>query len=75
VIGGDKMGQDKKLQVIEEGEGGRNLRFQNPETGEVLSAEEIANNIENYPGYHVVHRDGQMFIRSNPDGDRNNNLE
>lgn len=69
------MGQEKKLQVVEEGDGGRNRRFKDSETGQILSTEEIANNIENYPGYHVVHRDGQIFIRSNPDGDKNNNLE
>ncbi|MPW25775.1 DUF3892 domain-containing protein [Alkalibaculum sp. M08DMB] len=69
------MGESKKLQVIEEGDGGRNKRFKDIETGKVLTVDQIANNIENYPGYHVVHRDGQLFIRSNPDGDKNNNLE
>lgn len=69
------MGESKKLQVIEEGEGGRNKKFKDTETGQILSVEEIANNIDNYPGYHVVHRDGQVFLRSNPDGNKDNNLE
>lgn len=67
--------EKRELQVVEEGEGGRNKKFKDISSGQIYTLEEIANNIDDFPGYHVVHRDGQIFIRSNPDGDRNNNLE
>lgn len=66
---------EKKLEVINEEKSGRNKQFRNTETGEILSVQQVAENIQDYPGYHVVKRDGKLFVRSNPDGNKNNNLE
>lgn len=66
----------KRIAVIEENEVGRNLRFRDNVTGNIMSREEFIQKIEagQYPHYHVRVVNGIKTPVSNPDSSENNNL-
>lgn len=63
-----------RLEVVAENETGLNRKFLDTETGKVLTRGQVADNIKNYPVYHVMKRDGKRIIRSNPNRNENDNL-
>ena len=70
----------KALKVIEENSTGRNTKFINENSGRTFSAEQVIQQIENgnptYEDYHVVEpKNGEKYVRSNPDNSSKNNLE
>lgn len=67
------MSKRPKLTVTRESKTGLNTHFRN-DSGKILTRGQIADNIKNYPDYHVMNKDGKRIIRSNPDKSKNNNL-
>jgi len=72
--------RDKKLRMAEQTASGLNTRFINTETNRTISREQAIAQIEKgnptYSDYHVVRNpSGLDYIRSNPDGKIQNNLE
>ncbi|RHW37303.1 DUF3892 domain-containing protein [Neobacillus notoginsengisoli] len=68
----------RKLKPIAESSTGLNTRYQDVSTKKELTLNQAVKAVKQgkYPGIHVVERkDGTIFIRSNPDGKENNNLE
>ncbi len=69
-----------KLKAKEENETGLNIKFINEESGRTLSREHVIEQIRrgnrNYEAYEVVHmKNGTEYIRSKPDGKKDNNIE
>lgn len=67
-----------RLKAIEETSTGLNVRFEDVSSKKELTLKQAIKAVEkgNYPDLHVVERsDGIKYIRSNPDGDKRNNLE
>lgn len=68
------------LKATQETSTGLNTEFVNIETGRHFSKEhvirQINNGNSNYINYHTVEKsDGTVYVRSNPDNKRNNNIE
>lgn len=69
------MKKEPRLKVIQESSTGLNQKFIDTKTGETLTRGKVADNIKNYPDYHVMKMpNGNRVIRSNPDGKDGNNL-
>lgn len=70
-----------KLKVSEQSNSGLNTKFVNVETGRTFTAEHVIEQINkgnpNYDGYHTVYnsKTDTTYVRSNPDGKKNNNIE
>lgn len=71
-----KSSQKPRLEVINESETGLNTRFKDTKTGEILTRTQVADRIKQgqYPDYHNMHMNGKRIPRSNPDGNKDNNL-
>ena len=71
------MPQKPRLSVTKESNSGLNTRFRDNKTGQELTRCQVANEIQrgNYDGYHIRKVNGHRIIASNPDGNKNNNLE
>ncbi|MDF2986854.1 MAG: hypothetical protein K0R50_2364 [Eubacterium sp.] len=68
------------LKVSNESETGLNTEFINTDSGRHMSLEHVIEQIENgnknYTGYQTVtNQNGTTYIRSKPDGNKNNNIE
>lgn len=68
------------LKVSNESETGLNTEFINTDSGRHMSLEHVIEQIENgnknYTGYQTVtNPNGTTYIRSKPDGNKNNNIE
>lgn len=68
------MSKKPKLTVTRESETGLNTHFRTS-TGQNLTRGQVADNIKNFPDYHVVNQGGKRIIRSNPDNNKYNNLD
>ncbi|OEF98379.1 DUF3892 domain-containing protein [Desulfuribacillus alkaliarsenatis] len=68
------MPEEPRLKVVEESETGMNEKFLDTVTGEVLTRDQVAENIDKYQDYQVVTRNGKKVIRSQPDFNPDNNL-
>lgn len=68
------MSKKPRLKVVQESKTGLNQKFLDTKTGQILNRGDVVKNIEKYPGYHVMKRDGKNIVRSNPDRSKNNNL-
>lgn len=66
----------KRIKVVEESGSGRNERFQDMRTRELLTRPELVRRIErgDYAHYHVREIDGVKTPVSNPDQSEGNNL-
>ncbi|OEH86118.1 hypothetical protein BHU72_14445 [Desulfuribacillus stibiiarsenatis] len=64
-----------RLKVVEESSTGGNEKFEDTVTGEILTREQVIENIDKYSDYQVFTRNGKQFIRSMPDFNPDNNLE
>ena len=66
----------KRIKVVEESDSGRNQRFQDTVSREVLTRAELVRRIERgkYPNYHVRDVAGKKTPVSNPDHSEGNNL-
>ena len=69
-----------QLRSIEQNESGLNTRFINEDSGRTFSLEHVINQINNgnpnYDGYHTVTKqNGTVYVRSNADGNKKNNIE
>ena len=66
----------KPIIVTKENPKGRNLQFQNKNTGKKMSRQEFVKAIESgrYPDYHIRNINGVKIPVSNPDGKEGNNL-
>lgn len=69
-----------RLKKIEESSTGLNTRFINLDSGRTLPLEHVKKQIENgnpnYKDYHTVNMaNGTVYVRSKPDGKKNNNIE
>lgn len=67
----------KKVKVISQSETGRNLTFKDTNSGRYMNIDQFcrAINAGNYPEYHIANINGIPTPRSNPDSNKNNNLE
>lgn len=63
-----------RLEVVEESTSGLNKKFKDTKTGEILTRGQVADRINQYDDYHIMHKDGKRIIRSNPDSSEDNNL-
>ena len=70
------MNASKSVKVIKESETGRNLQFENKNTGEKMSRTEFVKQIKNgnYKGYYVKKVNGIETPVSKPDDKKSNNL-
>lgn len=64
-----------RLKVIDESPTGLNRKFIDTKTGETLTRGQVADRINEFEDYHVMKRDNKRIIRSNPDGNKENNLD
>lgn len=66
----------KRVSVVSESQGGRNLKFRDNYTGAEMSRAEFVRQIEagGYNNYHVRVIAGLKTPASNPDGSEQNNL-
>ena len=64
------------VQVIDENDTGRNVRFLDPNAGKEMTRPEFVREIEqgNYPEYHVREIEGIKTPCSNPNGKERDNL-
>jgi hypothetical protein len=71
-----RLDPEKPVIVLEENETGRNEKFLNLKTGEIMSREIFVDQIKagKYLGYNVASIDGINTPMSNPDGTADNNL-
>lgn len=69
------MNKKPRLEVVDESKTGLNRKFLDTETGKILTRGQIADNINDYPDYHVMKKDGKRIIRSNPNKSENDNLD
>ncbi len=69
-----------QLRAIEQNKSGLNTRFINEDSGYTFSLDHVIQQINkgnpNYDGYHTVKNpNGTVYVRSNADGNRRNNIE
>ncbi|HEW79168.1 MAG TPA: hypothetical protein ENH34_04285 [Phycisphaerales bacterium] len=66
-----------RVKVIKESDSGRNQKFQDTKTKEVMTRPQFVTEIEagQYPNYHVRKINGVKTPVSNPDKTTNNNLD
>lgn len=69
------MTERRRLEVIQESKTGLNQKFKDTKTGKELTRGQVADNIKDYPDYHIMKTEGKRVIRSNPDRKTNNNLD
>lgn len=69
------MSKKPRLEVARENKTGLNTHFKDNRTGETLTRGQVADQINQFDGYHVMNKDGKRIIRSNPDRSTNNNLD
>lgn len=69
------MTKKQRLKVVDESKTGLNRKFLDTETGKILNRGDVADNIDQYDGYHVMNLNNKRIIRSNPDKNKNNNLD
>lgn len=67
------MPKKPRLSVHRENKTGLNTHFKT-DKGKTLTRGEVADNIDKFPDYHVMKKDGKRIIRSNPDSKKGNNL-
>ena len=67
----------KRIKVTQEEDSGRNTNFHDNFTGNDMTRQEFVNEIKNgnYPNYHIRNINGIETPVSNPDPNRNNNLD
>ena len=67
----------KRISVTREEDGGRNTNFHDNFKGNDMTRQEFVNEIKdgNYPNYHIRNINGIETPVSNPDPNRNNNLD
>jgi hypothetical protein len=81
LLGGKTMDRSKmNLRATGETDSGLNTAFTNINTNRTFSREHVISQIDNgnpaYSEYHVVNMaNGVRYVRSDPDGNRRNNLE
>lgn len=65
-----------RVSVVKETTTGRNEKFRDNATGDVMTRTQFADHIEQgrYPEYHVRNVNGKRTPASNPDGKTKNNL-
>lgn len=69
------MPRQPRLKVIQESPTGLNQKFIDTKTGKTVTRGNVADNIKDYPDYHVMKMpNGNRVVRSNPDGKEGNNL-
>lgn len=68
------MTKKPRLEVVQETTTGLNQKFKDNLTGQIVTRGQVAKNIDNYDGYHIMKLGGKNVIRSNPDGKSGNNL-
>ena len=69
-----------RLKKIEESSTGLNTKFKNLDSGRILPLEHVKKQIENgnpnYKDYSIIKKaNGTKYVRSKPDGKKNNNIE
>lgn len=69
------MNKKPRLEVVDESKTGLNRKFLDTETGKTLTRGQVADNISDYPDYHIMKKDGKRIIRSNPNKSENDNLD
>ncbi|MBO0586478.1 DUF3892 domain-containing protein [Sporosarcina sp. E16_8] len=71
------MTEKPRLVVKSENETGLNTHFLDTKTKEVITRGDLAKRINKgeYPDYHVAKVSGRNIIKSNPDGNKKNNLD
>lgn len=69
------MSRKPRLKVIDESPTGLNKIFIDTTTGKVYTRGEVADNINKFPDYHVMKKDGKRIIRSNPNNKKEDNLD
>ncbi len=69
------MSKKPRLKVIDESKTGLNRKFLDTKTGKILTRGQVANNIDDYPDYHIMKKDGKRIIRSNPNKNKKDNLD
>lgn len=69
------MNKKPRLEVVDESKTGLNRKFLDTETGKTLTRGQVADNIKDYPEYHIMKKDGKRIIRSNPNKSENDNLD
>ena len=71
------MTKKPRLIVEREKDTGLNTHFRDTKTNEVIPRREVAKRVRkgDYPGYHVANVGGKNIIKSNPDGNTDNNLD
>ena len=67
----------KRIKVTHEEDSGRNTNFHDNFTGNDMTRQEFVNEIKsgNYPNYHIRNINGIETPVSNPDPNKNNNLD
>lgn len=68
---------NKRVTVTDENENGRNIKFKDNYTGEIMTLNQFVKKIENnnYDNYHIRNINGIKTPVSNPDKSTNNNLD
>lgn len=69
------LNKKSRLKVVDESETGLNRKFLDTQTGITLTRGQVADNIKDYPDYHIMKRDGKRIIRSNPNKNESDNLD
>ncbi|WP_073196172.1 DUF3892 domain-containing protein [Caloranaerobacter azorensis] len=69
------MSKKPRLKVIDESKTGLNRKFLDTKTGKILTRGQVADNIDDYPDYHIMKKDGKRIIRSNPNKSKKDNLD
>lgn len=65
-----------KLKATQQSETGKNIRFTDTSTGRSMTLAQAVKAVDrgDYPDYHVRHTKNGLYIASNPDGNKKNNL-
>lgn len=69
------MNKKPRLEVVDESKTGLNRKFLDNKTGQTLTRGQVADNIKDYPDYHIMKKDGKRIIRSNPNKSETDNLD
>ncbi|SHH54837.1 hypothetical protein SAMN02745135_01163 [Caloranaerobacter azorensis DSM 13643] len=69
------LSKKPRLKVIDESKTGLNRKFLDTKTGKILTRGQVADNIDDYPDYHIMKKDGKRIIRSNPNKSKKDNLD
>ena len=69
------MNKKPRLEVVDESKTGLNRKFLDNKTGQTLTRGQVADNIKDYPDYHIMKKDGKRIIRSNPNKNETDNLD